>query len=83
MLAAELSRPLSAAQLKVRYERIEKRAEESTRLFYFTIRRREDDRLVGFIRIELLDWNHRTASLQLGIGAAADRSQGYGTQAES
>jgi RimJ/RimL family protein N-acetyltransferase len=81
MLGAELSRPLSAAQLKKRYESIEKKAEENARLFYFTIRKREDNRLVGFIRIELWDWNQRAASLQLGIGDAADRGQGYGTQA--
>ena len=80
MLGAEPSRPLSAAQLKKRYESIEKKAEGSTRLFYFTIRKREDNCLVGFIRIEHMDWNHRTASLQLGIGNAADRGQGFGTQ---
>jgi RimJ/RimL family protein N-acetyltransferase len=81
MLGAEPSPPLSAAQLKNLYKSIEKKAEESTRLFNFTIRKREDNCLVGFIRIELMDWNHRTASLQLGIGNAADRGQGYVTQA--
>jgi RimJ/RimL family protein N-acetyltransferase len=80
MLGAELSRPLSTVQLNKRCKSLEKKPEESTRLFYFTIRKREENRLVGFIRIELLDWNHRTASLQLGIGDAADRNQGFGTQ---
>jgi len=49
-------------------------------LFYFTIRKREDDRLVGFICISVLDWSHRTASLQLDLGDSADRGQGFGTQ---
>jgi RimJ/RimL family protein N-acetyltransferase len=81
MLGAELSRPLSTAQLKKHYERIEKKAEESASLFYLTMRKPEDDRLVGFIRRELFDWNHQAASLQLGIRDAADRGQEYSTQA--
>ena len=81
MPAAESSHPLSTAQLNKRCKSLEKKAEDSTRLFYFTIRKRQDNCLVGFIRIELMDWNHRTASLQLGIGNAADRGQGFGTQA--
>lgn len=81
MFGSKLSRPLSTAQVQKRYENIEKKAEESAILFYITIRKREVDRLVGFIRIEFFNWNHQAASLQLRIGDAADRGQGYGTQA--
>ena len=81
MNAAESSHPLSTAQLNKRCKSLEKKTEDRTRLFYFTIRKQEDNYLVVFIRIELMDWNHRTASLQHGIGNAADRGQGFGTQA--
>jgi RimJ/RimL family protein N-acetyltransferase len=80
MPEAEPSHPLSTVQLNKRCESLEKKTEDRTRLFYFTIRKRQDHCLVGFIRIKLMDWNHRTASLQLGIGNAADRNQGFGTQ---
>ena len=81
MLSVEYACPLSAMQIKKRYECIEKKADESGTLFYLTIRKREDDRLVGFICISVFDWSHRAASLQLGLGDAADRGQGYGSRA--
>jgi RimJ/RimL family protein N-acetyltransferase len=74
-------RPLSPAQLKKKYEAIEKEAEESKNLFYFTIRCREDDRLVGFARLYWVDWTNSNGMVQLGIGNPADRGRGYGTEA--
>ena len=85
MLMRSLSRqpalPLSVAQMKKRYEAIEKEVEESKRLFHFTIRSREDDRFLGFARIEWIEWTHGTCSLKIAIGDPADRNKGYGSDA--
>lgn len=73
--------PLSVAQVKKRYEAIEKEVEESKRLFHFTIRGKEDDRLLGFVRIEGIEWTHGIGSLKLAIGDPAERGKGYGSEA--
>jgi RimJ/RimL family protein N-acetyltransferase len=38
-------------------------------------------RLIGFARLQWVDWMHRVAPVFLGIGAPADRGQGYGQEA--
>jgi len=48
---------------------------------YFRLRTIEEDRLIGFITIYGIEWNNRTGVLALGIGDAADRSKGFGTDA--
>ena len=73
-------RPLSAAEIRKEYEAIEKAADESHGDFYFAVRTCEDDRFVGFARLERVDWAHGAAQIRIGIGAPADRSQGYGSQ---
>ncbi len=83
-LARALSRrpamPLSVAQMKKKYEAIEKDVDESKNLFHFTIRGKEDGRLIGFVRIEGIEWTHGTASLKLAIGDPTDRGKGYGSE---
>ncbi len=76
-------RPLSPAMVKKQYEDIEKQMEEDKNLFYFTIRAREDDRLIGKAVIEWIDWTNGNGWLRLGIGAESDRRKGYGWQALS
>jgi hypothetical protein len=78
--------PLSVAQLKKKYEAIEKQMEEDKNFFYFTIRLRstdpeQNDRLVGFARIEWIEWTHGNGNLRLAIGDPADRRKGYGREA--
>jgi RimJ/RimL family protein N-acetyltransferase len=73
--------PLSIAQMKKKYEAIEKEVDESKRLFHFTIRGKEDGRLLGFVRIEGIEWTHGTCSLKLAIGDQAERGKGYGSDA--
>jgi RimJ/RimL family protein N-acetyltransferase len=75
------SMPLSVAQVKKKYEAIEKEVDESKRLFHFTIRGREDGRLLGFVRIEGIEWTHGIGSLKLAIGDPAERNKGYGSEA--
>jgi RimJ/RimL family protein N-acetyltransferase len=81
MMDTAPARPLSAAMVKKQYEKIEKQMEEDKNFYYFTIRAREDDRLIGRADLHWIDWANGQALLQLGIGAADDRCKGYGTQA--
>jgi RimJ/RimL family protein N-acetyltransferase len=73
-------RPLSPAALKKEYESIEKKMEEDKDLFYFTVRARVDDRLIGKAVLEWIDWANGNGWLRLGIGAAEDRHRGLGSQ---
>lgn len=73
-------RPLSPALVKKEYESIEKKMEEDKNLFYFTIRAREDDHLIGKAVIEWVDWTNGNGWIRLGIGAAEDRRRGLGSQ---
>ncbi|MCC6189530.1 MAG: GNAT family N-acetyltransferase [Anaerolineales bacterium] len=80
------ARPLSPSQVKKKYEQLEKEKEKD---FYFAVRLREKPvegpeglgRLIGFVRLFWVDWMHGAARLNLGIGAPADRGQGYGSEA--
>ena len=80
-LGNEPAMPLSIAQVKKKYEAIEKDMDESKRLFHFTIRGKEDGRLLGFVRIEWIEWTHGTGNLKLAIGDPAERGKGYGSEA--
>lgn len=73
--------PQSPAEVKKRYEKMEKAIEESHNEFYFTIRHQEDKRLLGYVHLNWIEWAHGSGSLQLAIGDPAERGQGYGSQA--
>jgi RimJ/RimL family protein N-acetyltransferase len=75
------ARPLSAALVKKQYEKLEKQMDEDKNLYYFAIRAREDDHLVGRAAVQWIEWANGNGFLRLGIGAAEDRRKGYGTQA--
>ncbi len=77
----EPARPLSPAMVKKKYEKLEKEIEESRNLFYFAIRAREDDRLLGKALISRIEWSNGNGWIELGIGSADDRRKGYGAQA--
>jgi RimJ/RimL family protein N-acetyltransferase len=81
MYDVEPAHPMSAAMLKKRYEKLEKEIEEDKNTFYFTIRAREDDRLIGKAVINRIEWSNGNGWIRLGIGAEADRRKGYGSQA--
>ncbi len=57
-LSRNLAMPLSIAQTKKKFDSIEKEVEESKKLFHFTIRNKGDGRLLGFVRIESIEWTH-------------------------
>lgn len=77
----EPARPMSPAMLKKKYEKLEKEIEESKNIFYFAIRAREDDRLIGKAVINHIEWSNGNGWIELGIGSAEDRRKGLGTQA--
>lgn len=81
MMEVTPARPISAALVKKQYEKLEKQIEESKNIYYFTIRAREDDRLIGKAAIQWIEWANGNGFLRVGIGAAEDRCKGYGTQA--
>jgi RimJ/RimL family protein N-acetyltransferase len=72
---------MSAALVKKQYEKLEKQMEERKNQYYFTIRARDDDRLIGKAIVQWIEWANGNGYLRLGIGAAEDRGKGYGTQA--
>ena len=79
LLSADPARPLSPGQMKKKYEEAAK--EKSHNRFSFALRTRADDRLIGFARLERIEWNNGSGWLTLGIGSAEDRRQGYGAEA--
>jgi RimJ/RimL family protein N-acetyltransferase len=81
MSEIEPARPVSAAMMKKKYEKLEKEIEESRNIFYFTIRAREDDRLIGRAAINHIEWSNGNGWIEIAIGSAEDRHKGYGTQA--
>ena len=73
-------RPLVPEMVRKEYQVLEKEIEDEN-LFYFTIRVRENGRLLGKALLESIDWSNGNAYLRLGIGSGGDRGQGFGTQA--
>ena len=81
LMEVDPARPMSAAMIKKQYEKLEKQVEEKKNLYYFTIRAKADDRLIGKAAVQWIEWTNGNGFLQLGIGAAEERHKGYGTQA--
>jgi len=81
MYEIEPARPMSAAMLKKKYEKLEKEIEEDKNVFYFTIRAKEDDRLIGKAMIHRIEWSNGNGWIRLGIGSGEDQRKGYGSQA--
>ncbi len=81
MMDVDPARPMSPAMVKKQYEKLEKQMDEEKNQFYFAIRAREDDRLIGKAIVQWIEWANGNGFLRLGIGAAEDRGKGYGTQA--
>ncbi len=76
MVGRELARPLSQVQVKKKYEAIEKGMEERN-LIYYTIRRKQDNELLGFIRLDWIEWTHGAATMKMAIGDLSERGKGY------
>lgn len=86
LIAAWPSWPQSPERVKKNDEALEKAMEEGKNLFHFTIRLRSDeaaqnDRLLGFARLEWISWSNGYATIKIAIGNHDDRRKGYGSDA--
>ncbi len=54
------TRPLGAIELKKHYENLAKKAPDGNQFFY-AVRVKEDDRLIGIVRIPSIFWTHAAA----------------------
>jgi RimJ/RimL family protein N-acetyltransferase len=81
MYEIEPARPMSVAMLKKNYEKLEKEIDEGKNIFYFTIRAKDDDRLLGKALVNRIEWSNGNGWIRVGIGAEADQRKGYGAQA--
>ena len=79
----DVARPLSLEAVRKLLEKIEKEMEETKNLFHFTLRAKDDNRLVGLARIFCIDFHNGTGALNMGVGEASDRHRGYGSDAFS
>lgn len=61
------ARPLGHVEIKKIHEENEKHAEERGNQYYFAIRLKENDALVGFIRFPFIHWMHSSAWMRLAI----------------
>jgi len=72
------ARPMQSVKAAAKW--MEKEAEEiSPANYYFSIRTLEDDRLIGEIGLDVVNWPGRDAFVGLGIGETEYWSKGYGT----
>jgi len=81
MYDLEPARPMSAAMMKKKYEKLEKKIDESKNMYYFTIRARDDDHLIGNALVQHIEWANGNGWIRLGIGSQNDWHKGYGSQA--
>ncbi len=71
-LREEPARPMPVFEVKKIYEQWQKEAEESNRQFLFAVRRRDNEDVIGVVRIVNIAWVHGAAFLDLIIGNTAD-----------
>jgi RimJ/RimL family protein N-acetyltransferase len=80
MFDTDPARPMSAARMKKQYEKIEKEINDHKNKYYFTIRARDDDHLIGKAEIYRIEWSNGNSEIRLGIGSKDDHRKGYGSQ---
>lgn len=75
----DYARPLSPKDLAERLE--DERTDPNAITFH--LRTVEEGRLIGLVALHSIEWNNGTAMLSIGIGDAAYRGKGYGSEALS
>lgn len=80
MLYEGPAQPLSPWQMKKRLEKIEKSVDEEKNLFYYHIRPLDDERLLGWGKIEWILWPSQTGVVRMAIGPT-EQNKGYGSDA--
>lgn len=74
------ARPLSASELKKSYEKLQKKSADTNNEFYYAIRQREPESLVGFLRITYITWSNGVAFFRLDFGSQ-DHFEQFGRSA--
>jgi RimJ/RimL family protein N-acetyltransferase len=67
-------RPIAPHELKKYYEKLHKETLEGGRKFHFAVRLKEDNRLVGFLRFYIMEWNHGVGRIEIATGETSLRS---------
>ena len=62
-------------------EAIEKQQAEDPRTLEFAVRTLADEKLIGFVAFDGIDWQHGDTFVAIGIGEPTYRGHGYGTDA--
>ena len=72
------ARPMQSPKAELKW--MEKEADElSSASYYFGIRTLADDKLIGELGLDVINWSGRDAFVGLGIGETEYWSKGYGT----
>ncbi len=72
--------PVSVGQVKKKLEALEKEQDEKNDLFYFTVRFKQDNCLIGLASIRWIEWNNGAGWIRLAIGEPQYRQRGFGTE---
>jgi RimJ/RimL family protein N-acetyltransferase len=72
------ARPMQSAKSALKWME-EEVAEMSLANYYFSIRTLSEDKLIGELGLDVVDWSGRDAFVGLGIGEIGYWSKGYGT----
>jgi RimJ/RimL family protein N-acetyltransferase len=70
--------PGSARKIK---EIIEKAQSDDSNTVIYSVRSLAEDKLIGFVAFDGIDWQHGDTYVGIGIGHPAYRGKGYGTDA--
>lgn len=77
-LLSTSAHPMQSSKAAAKW--MEKEADEMTPAsYYFSIRTLSDDKLIGELSLDVVDWSGRDAFVGLGIGEPEYWSKGYGT----
>ena len=71
----DLVKPLSKSEIKKLYEKIEKEMDEKGDVIHFAVRRKQEQKLIGFLRFIWINWNHSVGSFIFGIGDADAKNE--------
>jgi RimJ/RimL family protein N-acetyltransferase len=74
------TRPMQSSKAAAKWME-EEVGEMSVASYYFSIRTLDDDKLIGDLGLDVVDWSGRDAFVGLGIGEPEYWSKGYGTDA--
>ncbi len=75
LIDTDPARPFTLDQVGERY------GVSDTYSYYFGLRTLRDDRLIGFVSINSIEWSNGAGKLSMGIGDPADWGHGYGSDA--